>query len=251
MRTLLVVSLAMVWAGSAAAQPGGGRFGGGGGPGGPGGFGDMFGSSMLLRDEQVQAEIGLSEEQKDDLRVMAEDMRDEIGSRMRDIFSGMRDMSPEERQERMEEVRTEMEQVREDIDGRLKNVLTPSQFERVKQINLQQQVKNQGAEGVLNGALADELGLTDEQKEQLRVKAEKVRADLQKKMADLRKQAEDELLSVLTPTQREKLTGMMGDDFETENRGGFQGRGGPGGGGFQGRGGRGGGPQGGDTPDEL
>ncbi|QDU89987.1 LTXXQ motif protein [Pirellulimonas nuda] len=247
MRTVLTLSLAMLCAGSVLAQPGGGRFGGGGpgGAGGAGGFGDMFGSSTLLRDEKVQDEIGLSEQQKDDLRTMAEDMRDEIGSRMRDIFSGMRDMSPEERQSRMEDVRGEMEQIRDDIEGRVKNVLTPTQFERIKQINLQQQVKNQGAEGVLSGSLADELGLTEEQKEQLKAKAEKVRADLQKKMADLRKAAEEELLSVLTPAQREKLKKMMGQEFEVDPRAAFQG----GRGGQQGRGGRGGPPS--DGPDEL
>ncbi len=252
MRTLLTLSMMMLCATSAVAQPGGGRFGG---QGGPGGFGDMFGSSMLLRDEKVQDEIGITEEQKDELRVMAEEMRDEVGSRMRDIFSGMRDMSPEERQERMDEVRGEMEQIRDDIEGRVKNVLTPSQFDRIKQITLQQQMRNQGAEGALSGRLAEELGLTEEQKEQLREKAQQVREDMQKKMADIRKQAEDELLSVLTPTQREKLKSMLGDDFEVENRfggpgGGFEGRGGTQGrGGLQGRGGRGG--RQGNVPDEL
>lgn len=231
---------------AALAQPPGGPFGGPGGPGGPGGFGgpgggppfmDIFGKAMLLRSEQVQTEIKLSSEQQEELQSLAESMREEVGGRMREMFQGMRDLEPEERRERFESMRGEMEEVRDSINSRIDEVLLPEQRERLNQIELQQSIRNRGADAALTGPLAEELGLTEEQKSALQAKVAEVREELQKKIQDLRKEAEEKVLATLTPEQREKLKAMMGTDLEIDP-GSMFGPGGRGGrGGFRGRGG--------------
>jgi hypothetical protein len=87
-----------------------------------------------------------------------------------------------------------------------------------------------------SGTLAEDLGITQEQKDALAKKQQEVQASMQEKMAKLRQEAEDELLSVLTPTQQAKLKSMIGQPF-TFSQPQF---GGPGGGFGGGRGGRGG-----------
>lgn len=232
----------------AVAQPGGfGR-----GPGGPGGPGGGFGGmGMLLQAEEVQSELKLDDAQKEELQSLASDMREEIGGEMSEMFQGMRDLSEEERQEKFAEIRTRMGEIQKDIEGRVQGVLKPEQFDRLKQLELQQRMRQGGGgagAALLDGELAEKLGITDEQKEQMRTKAEEARAEMTEKMNAARKEAEEKVLAVLTPAQREQLTAMMGTDFALPEP--QFGRGGPGGrGGFGGRGGRRGGGGGESRPD--
>jgi Spy/CpxP family protein refolding chaperone len=212
----------------AVAQPGGfGR-----GPGGPGGPGGPFGGmGMLLQAEEVQSELKLDDAQKEELQTLASDMRDEIGGEMREMFQGMRDLSDEEREEKFAEIRTRMDEIRKDIEGRVQGVLKPEQFDRLKQLELQQRMRQGGGgagAALLDGELAEKLGITEEQKEQMRTKAEEARAEMTEKMNAARKEAEAKVLAVLTPAQREQLTALMGTDFalpEPQFGRGFGGRG--------------------------
>ena len=68
--------------------------------------------------------------------------------------------------------------------------------------------------GLLGDQTAQELGLTDEQKEKLRAKSEQLEEEIRKKLAELRTQAQNELLKVLTPAQQAKWKDMVGEPFE-------------------------------------
>ena len=84
--------------------------------------------------------------------------------------------------------------------------------------------------GLTGGSVADELGLTDAQREKIRAKAEKLEAELRQKLAELRAQAQAELLKELTPQQQAKIKEMYGEPFEFRRDEMTQfGRGGPGG----------------------
>lgn len=238
--SLSVLTLAVVALCSAdvLAQPGGGRGGRGGrGFGGPGG--DVAG---LLQSEDVRTELEVTDDQMADMQAMGEDMRNE----MRSMFEGMRDLSPEERQERFQSMRDEMEDIRAEAEERMNDILLPHQVARLKEIQLQQQVRRGGLQGALRGELAEKLGITEEQRDELVEKAQELQTEMQEKIAEMRKDAEDELMQVLTPEQRSQLKSMLGTDFEMEDRGfgrgGFGQRGGRGGG-FGGQGGRRGRPQ--------
>jgi Spy/CpxP family protein refolding chaperone len=185
----------------ASAQPGGGR-----------GFGGGMGD--LLRSAEVQDEIELVDEQKEELQAVGEEIRDQ----MRSMFEGMRDLGPDERRERFENMREEMQEVRDTVEGRIKEVLMPEQFERLEQITMQQQIRRSGLSGALQGSVAESLGITDEQREKMVTRAQELQAEMQAKIAQIRQEAQDELKQMLTPEQRSKLEELIGDDFEMPER---------------------------------
>jgi Spy/CpxP family protein refolding chaperone len=159
-------------------------------------------------------------------------------------------MSEEERQEAFADMRGRAEKVVQSAQKDIDAVLLPHQRERLKQLNIQSQLRRQNTSDALTrGALATELNITDEQREKLSQMQEQVAEELRKEMEQLQQEAREKVLSVLTPEQRAKLTQLTGDSFQFSppNFGGFGGgRGGPGGPG--GRGGPGG-PGGGRAPD--
>ena len=232
---LVLLSAALLGAPSLANAQGRGGFGGpGGGFGGPGG---MFGGgndAMLLQNDDVRQELGLVDDQVEKLTGIREKMQEEF----RSMFTGLRDLSEDERRAKFEELQTKMRDRQTEMQREIDDVLLPHQSKRLKQIGRQMRSR-QGGGGVNSDSVADELKLTDEQKEKLKEKAVEVEKKLREKMAKLRKEAEDELLSVLTPEQRAEWKDMVGDPFEMQ----FRRPGGPGGqGGFGGRGGPGGRP---------
>ncbi len=219
-----------------AAQRGGGR----GGPGG--GFGGMMGNSSmsLLGDSRVAEELELDEEQVDALDELQGDMRDVF----RETFGAMRERFREpdvDREALMEEIRDAIQEKMESVDEKLEEVLLPHQMSRLSELTFQMQAKRGGTQGLLNNSkIKEELGLTDDQIEAVKEKAEEVKDKLEEQIAKAREDAQNEILSVLTPEQQNKIKKMLGESFAfEENRGGF--RGGRDGGGRGGRdGGRGG-----------
>lgn len=211
---------------------------GGGGPGGRGGFGfggpgGGFGGGadlMLLQNEGVRKELGIVDEQVEKLQAIAEKQREQMGT----LFQGLRDLSREERDAKMEELREKMQKATEDMKKEVDTILLPNQVKRLEQIARQMRSRMAGGGGVANiDTLATELKLSDDQKEKLRQKAQEVEKKLREKTAKLRQEAEDELLSVLSPEQRTQWKEMIGESFEFQWGGGGRqrGQGGPGGGG--------------------
>lgn len=199
------------------AQPGGGRPGGG----RPGGFGGGFGGGQgdlvsLLNNEQIRREIEVVGDQMRDI----ESLRESTREKMREAFSGLREASPEERRERMTKVQ-------DDIRKELGSILLPHQMERLSQISVQMQMRGQGglARALSVGSLAEELGISEAQREELREKSQATQEELREKIAELQKNAEEQLMSVLTTEQQEQLKKKMGEPFEMEapgpRRGGF------------------------------
>ena len=203
--TRLAPAAAMVLAltTAATAQPPGGFGGGRGGFGGPGGGGGL---GMLLRSDEVRAELELLDDQTEKLQAIEEEMRDkirqEMGGRMR---GGER---PD-----FEAMRATFDEMRKEVETKIGEVLTTQQMDRLRQIETQQQIQQGGARSLMGGPLADKLGLTDEQKEQLREKGREVEAKLQEKMAAARAEAREEMLTVLTAEQRATLDELTGTPF--------------------------------------
>lgn len=237
------------------AQPGRG------GQGGPGGRGGGFGQTsglQLLGQEGIQKELELVDDQIETLKELQTEQRDA----MRETFMGLREkfqnMDDTERASAWTEIQEEMAASNKKFDDKANDVLLPHQVTRLKQLVVQSQARRGGGatNGSLPPSLIEELGITDEQMEAMKKKAEEVREKMNEKIAKIRQQAEEEILSVLDTDQRAKYKEMMGDayDFNQGGRGGFGGfgggpggPGGPGGGpgGRGGRGGQGGGGQGG------
>jgi Spy/CpxP family protein refolding chaperone len=197
-------------------------------------FGGGGGSIGLLLRDDVRKELEIVDDQVEKIRALGDSMREQ----MRGLFSGLRDLPEDERRAKFAELREKMEEQQKELSAKVDEILLPHQRDRLKQIGLQMQMRYRGTSGLLTDQLAEQLNITDEQKEKLRAKAEEVRKSLDERIAKARAEARDELLEVLTPDQREKLKALLGDDFQADSSnpgGGFRRRGGDGGG--RGRGG--------------
>lgn len=249
MLAVFVLSVAMV-AGSAMAQPGGGRGGrggpGGGGPGGGmrGGPGGMMGGGMrgggvvgLLQNEVIQAELGISKETAEEAGSAAREVMRGAGGF--EAFRGLRDLSEEERRAKMEELRAKMQELGKDAEKKVAELIGMEKFGRLKEIELQLA----GVQAIARPDVAAFLELTDEQKQELqdlrtasfeagrsqmesvipggfgamRDMSEEERRAAFEKMRTLReesqKKLEKDVMGVLTDEQKAKLGKMMGEPF--------------------------------------
>jgi Spy/CpxP family protein refolding chaperone len=217
-----VATLVAMLSADAFAQPGGrGGRGGGGGFGGPGGFGG--GRLGMLGRDDVKRDLEIVPDQEDKLRDLQEEMRD----RMREQFEGLRDLSDEERREAFTGIREKMEKITAEIDKDIDGILMPDQRAKLDQRVLAQSVQFGGAGALTNSTAARALGLTEDQRKKLEEKAREVQEELQAKIEKLREDAEDEILAVLSPDQREKVKKLISERPEGgTGRGGRGGRGG-------------------------
>ena len=67
--------------------------------------------------------------------------------------------------------------------------------------------------------MARDLGITDQQREQLRTKVEEIERETRKKEADLRRQAREQVIGLLTADQQKKLKDLTGEPFTFEMQG--------------------------------
>ncbi|MBS1715167.1 MAG: hypothetical protein JST30_12610 [Armatimonadetes bacterium] len=134
------------------------------------------------------------------------------------------------------------------MDAKVKEILNADQYARYKELQLQWR----GAGAISQPDVADKLGLTDDQREQVRAAMDAARPQppqggqggppdfeaMQKQMAEAKARSEKQILAVLTVDQRAKWQQMLGRPFKFAQPN----TGGPGFG-QRGRGGRGGGGQ--------
>jgi Spy/CpxP family protein refolding chaperone len=226
------------------AQPGRGGMGGGFG----GGMMGMTSGLGLTADRRVQDELELIPDQVKAL----EDLRQEMQEEMREMFMGMGGRGGGDREQMMREIRENMEKLNKEFDDLANKELLPHQRDRLKQLVFQSQARVGGgvSTGRIPRMIADELDITEEQQKAIEEKATKVQEELRKKIANLTKQAEEEIMSVLSPTQRSKFKELMGDDFEFSAPQFGQRMGQAGGRGGDDRGGRGGDDRGGRGGDD-
>jgi len=209
----LVASVVALSAAVAAAQP----------PGRGGGMGRMGGgitAAMLLRQEPVQKELGLSAAQ--------------IGKIASDLAEAPppgggnpRDMTDDQRRAWMEQ-RTKAQA---EEDKKVGTILDAKQAARLKQIRVQAL----GGRALMDDAVVKELGVTEDQ-------VAKAREAMMEVMqggrdggnpADMRQKLVDKMNTILTADQKAKLEALKGPAFDVST---LQMRG-PGGGGRRGGGG--------------
>ena len=230
-RTTCLLLLALTVTASGLAQPG--RRGGGGfGP--PGGqFGGRGGGAQMsreVRSEAVQADLQLTEEQKQQLEALG-DNRDQMRERMAPLFERMRAATTdEERQQLQAEMQAEGEKIAAENDARVREILSEKQVSRLQQVVLQRS----GFRALTQDDVAKDLGISADQKKQL----EEISAEYDAARGELgfRASAEErdqlratydaKYQAVLTPTQQQQWTQKLGPPAPADDRG-FGGRGGP------------------------
>lgn len=223
-----------------------GRRGDPGGPGGRGGSqffggGGGGGAAGLLQRNDVQDELELLDDQKKQLA----DIREKSGQKMREAMASLRGGEGGER--RGEAMRETFRKLAEETQGEVDKILLPHQSKRLKQLEVQMQMRGRGMLGALgSGEVPQKLGVSEDQQEKLRDKAQELDNELRKKTAELRKQAQEQLIASLTEEQRKQFKELIGEPFEFKDEpgqgfGGGFGFGGPGGAGGPGGGTRRGG----------
>lgn len=196
-RSLFAIALlaTCLVASQAQAQPEGGR--------GAGMWG-MISRGMLLRQEAVQTELGITAEQKEKFRA-------EVGERLRDAAAGaggFRDLSPEERQERMEERRAQMAEE----DGKIAGILTDAQKARLEQIRVQAL----GAGILMDPKISEQLGITADQREEFRSLWQEMREE-GRGDGSRREAMTAKAMEILTPDQKSKLEALRGPAFDVSS----------------------------------
>lgn len=221
-----------------------GRRGGGFG-GGRGGMSPL----MLVANENVQKEIGITDDQKAKLTALREEFtKDQQEARGSAPAGNFQDLSQEEKAKFFVQMAATAKKLNEKYLPKLKETLKPEQLERVQQIAYQAA----GPNAFTNEDVVKALDLTKEQQEKIAT----VNKDFQEKMqalftgggeggpeafAKLRTEQSEALDKILTKEQAEKWTALKGKKFDTAGLFG----GGPGG-----RGGRPGGRPGGKAPEK-
>ena len=177
-------------------------------------YNPMGHSLNWLFNPQVQKELEIVPEQKEKLTKI----RTESMAEMRELYKSLSEVDPAKRQEKYLEA---YKKLGAETEEKVQAVLLDNQSDRLRQIVLQMKLRHTGygsANALSNDDLSEALGLTDEQKEQLREKEKEVRAEIARKTREfhdkLREESREEIFSVLTEAQRKKLDDLMGEQYD-------------------------------------
>ena len=175
-------------------------------PGGRGPGGRGMASAMLLRQEAVQKELGVSAEQLTKLKDVLEAGPGQGGG-----GRNFQDMTDEERQK----LRDEMVKRTAEQDKKIGEVLDAKQAARLKQIRLQVS----GAMAFMNEDVAKELKITEEQTGKMRDAMQALRDSAQGGggaggFAAMREKMNAKVMEILTDDQKAEYKKMLGEPFD-------------------------------------
>ncbi|MDB4679519.1 hypothetical protein OAE80_00890 [Planctomycetaceae bacterium] len=181
----------------------------------------------LVGIPQIQKELDLSDDQRKQIADQVKSMQ----LYLRQQFTDVRKLPRAEQSAKIRELKVATSPFVNEQQAKILEVLTPSQRNRLTGISMQYR----GVESLLDDQIADLLGLTKEQREEILMITEdlditlaterqkmvsqqfeerqKGRNEFLKKMQRLRKQAEEKMLAVLTEEQRERFELLQGEKF--------------------------------------
>ena len=192
------------------------------------GFGGIN-KSTLLRAEQVQNELKLSETQVAEVKELSTESRNQ----QRKLFADLRDLSREERREKFRELAPQRQKLTTETDKKLNALLTEVQVKRLNEIMLQVQ----GVQTLSTDSIAKRFKITDSQRQKIRealTSASSKRRELFQNFRDLSREERREktnqltketnasILDVLTAEQKSEFEKAQGEKFELDFRALFQ-----------------------------
>ena len=163
----------------------------------------------MLNNPSVQQDLQLVDEQIDQIKQINKD----FASKIKEQMGSMKDENGNydfQVGANLGELIRDLQQQQQD---QIASILLPNQQKRLEQVARQIQMKRMGTAKAITGKLAKELGITAEQKKNLRAKSKELKKELEEKMAELRAKAKQQLLEELTTEQKERLTDLLGEDF--------------------------------------
>lgn len=184
------------------------------------GMGGFVSRAMLVRQESVQKELGITAEQKAKIDAA---LPAGPGGGAAGGGADPRDMSEEERQKWREERRARMTEA----DAKLASILDAKQAARLAEIRVQAL----GGGVLMDEDIARQLGITDEQRAKFRDAMQQMRDEGQGGGAagGMRERMTAKAMEILTADQKAKLAALKGAAFDVSTLQ-MRGRGGPRGG---------------------
>lgn len=174
------------------------------------GGGDSF---AMLSNPSVQKDLELVEDQIQQIK----DVNADFSARIQDQIGGLQGENGGFDLARAKELGELVKKLKEQQKAEIDNLLLPHQQDRLQQVALQMQMQAMGAARALSSKLAEELGITDEQKDRLKKRQKELQEEMEKKIAKMREDVKQELLQELTSQQREKLKELTGAEFEMKS----------------------------------
>jgi Spy/CpxP family protein refolding chaperone len=173
-----------------------------------------------LTGEKMLKELEILPDQQEKLRAL----RGELKAKTKEAYEAIdaTGIPKDDRKVLREQAKAE---VGGEVAREIEQVLLPHQIKRLRQIVLQRRLGQHTFGGSAAAALgsedlANELGITDKQREELKTKEKELKEELERKAKELLRQLKDEsqeeLFEILTPTQRQRLKEMLGERFEWE-----------------------------------
>ncbi len=170
----------------------------------------------LLANDSVKQELQLTDEQLGGVRQIMKASQQRLTSLIRE---SMRDRADSGAPVRLdgEELRNLMLENRDQAEAAIEEILLPEQLKRIRQLAYQVQIAREGlGQALVSGRLGQEIGVHEDQKQQLLDRAAKIDADARQAIIAIRVKAREQLLAELTPEQRNSAESLLGPYFEYE-----------------------------------
>jgi hypothetical protein len=185
----------------------------------------------MLATQEVQKELGLTDEQKAKVKDLGREVREQLRSALGNFnFQELQSLSREEREKRLGEARKKAEAAGKAVEDKLAKILDAKQLERLGQLRLQRE----GPAALARPRIADQLGLSDDQKAEIKKILAEARPlvaaagaqkpspdqlrDFFSRMQERRSKMQSDLLAVLSDQQKAKWTEIRGKDFKFPQR---------------------------------
>ena len=162
---------------------------------------------LLPENNGINEELELLDYQADQLRELQKEFQRELRTASVEI----RKLRGEERKKRLDEVAAS-------TTAKLREILLPHQFKRVRQITFQSMANPRSSSSMagilLNSVIRNQLQIDKKTYEKIVEQSKTEKERLDKEIAQLKKESEKRLLENLSAEQRKKLNELIGEVFD-------------------------------------
>jgi hypothetical protein len=181
---------------------------------------------QLGHSTDLQKELEIIDDQVDSVKKLAQDYQQAMmdfsmknGQKMKDVQKLIADGEHEVARKLSEEFQQMHQDMSNEYMEKAKETLLPHQIERLLQISKQQRVKSMNRfsdEFGIPAALADEIGLSKEEKEKLIETIKEARKKYYAEVEVLKNEANEKIMGALTSEQQEKMREILGETYDQE-----------------------------------
>jgi hypothetical protein len=170
-----------------------------------------------LSDPRVFKELEIVGEQADTIRDLQREFGEIYGKMQRELREELSETDAEDKGFVVNQFRERMEGDRLRIVDQIKNELVPSQIKRLEQFTAQRKMRENQKQGggLLSPQMKTYLQIKPDQEERIRTKSEEVGQRVREQIQKIIREAQQDLLSELTPAQKSKYQELVGDPMES------------------------------------